>query len=539
QKSDTDIAMNAINDLIGASEFKALCKEIITIAPQIKENKNFDTFLSRSYLFSINSGYGLTTTLNALAKLIDSCGLATFAKRRLVIETNVENALDKLDLLDVDEYRIFAIDISDKMSSLNDPAFKKLLNVLACNYDKAIFVFVIPFVDKEVLKNTCHALNDVMFVKEVSFSPLTKKEMETFAIKEIEKRNFTISKNALDSFHARIAEEKSDGRFYGLKTITKVVNELIYTKQLTNALSKKPNRVISKKDANSICHSDLNDLTGYQLLEKLVASDKLKEKIDEIVSQIMLAKQDKSLKAPCIHMQFVGNPGTGKTTVARIIGKILKEKGVLRVGSFHEYAGRDLCGKYIGETAPKTASICRDAYGSVLFIDEAYSLYRTEDAGRDYGREALDTIIAEMENHRTDLVVILAGYSDEMGLLMKGNSGLSSRIPYKIEFPNFTRDQLAEIFENMVKGSFKFSDDLLVASKKYFAELSEDFITSKEFSNARFVRNLFERTWAKASMRCQLAGLTSVTLTGADFEIAIMDDEFKKTEPKRRKIGFN
>ena len=96
-------------------------------------------------------------------------------------------------------------------------------------------------------------------------------------------------------------------------------------------------------------------------------------------------------------MQFIGNPGTGKTTVARIIGKMLREKGVLRIGDFHECAGRDLCGKYIGETAPKTASTCRDAYGSVLFIDEAYSLYRTEDAGRDYGREALDTLIAEME----------------------------------------------------------------------------------------------------------------------------------------------
>jgi SpoVK/Ycf46/Vps4 family AAA+-type ATPase len=240
-------------------------------------------------------------------------------------------------------------------------------------------------------------------------------------------------------------------------------------------------------------------------------------------------------------MRFVGSPGTGKTTVARIIGKILKEKGVLRVGNFFEYAGRDFCGKYIGETAPKTAGICRDAYGSVLFIDEAYSLYKGPDNEKDYGREALDTLIAEMENHRSDMVIIMAGYTDEMETLMKGNAGLASRMPYVIEFPNFTREQLYDIFVSMLENQFEYEQDLLPCVKEYFMSLPDGVLLAKEFSNARFVRNLFERTWAKASMRCQLEKSKAIVITKSDFERSSNEKEFAKLmekKPTKNKIGF-
>jgi SpoVK/Ycf46/Vps4 family AAA+-type ATPase len=238
-------------------------------------------------------------------------------------------------------------------------------------------------------------------------------------------------------------------------------------------------------------------------------------------------------------MRFIGNPGTGKTTVARILGKILKDKGILRVGGFFEYGGRDFCGRYIGETAPKTVSMCRDAYGSVLFIDEAYSLYRGNASSNDYGREALDVLIAEMENHRNDLVVIMAGYPDEMKTLMEGNSGLSSRMPYVIDFPNFTREQLYEIYVSMVKKQFKAEDALFVAAKAFFDGIPDSIIESKEFSNARYVRNLYERTWAKASMRCQLDGATDITIKKVDFDAATADKEFNFNAKKKTvKIGF-
>ena len=145
-----------------------------------------------------------------------------------------------------------------------------------------------------------------------------------------------------------------------------------------------------------------------------------------------------------------------------------------------------------------------------------------------------------MENHRNDMVIIMAGYADEMETLMHGNAGLASRMPYIIEFPNFTRDQLYDIFVSMIGDKFKYDEGLLPAVKAYFDSLPDSLLSSKEFSNARFVRNLFERTWAKAAMRCQLAKITDISLTKDDFDRSTQDREFKIMceSKKKNRIGF-
>lgn len=549
-ENEVDLVMQKISSLIGCEEFKNLSEEIKQISKELLKNNTLDVFSFQGYIFSINEGYGQTTYLNLFAQLLSALKIRQIKNQSPVVEVKLSapngDSLDQfmavtsvLERGRDDLIQVLCIDISEWINKLNGKVFKQFLMQLQHYMHQFVIVFRVPFVDKEILENVKFAINDLMFVKSVTFPPFSNEEIQDFANSEFKRYGFSIDANAWDAFQERISEEKSDGKFYGLNTIKKVVRELLYSKQLNNAKNGKTDLTINKEDALAICSSTFdNNRSGYEMLDDLVGGEVLKARINEIIAQIEFARLNKNVVPPCIHMRFLGNPGTGKTTVARIIGKILKEKGVLRIGGFFEYAGRDFCGRYIGETAPKTASICRDAYGSVLFIDEAYSLYRGDGDTKDFGREAIDTLIAEMENHRSDLVVIMAGYTDDMDRLMKGNAGLASRMPYVIDFPNFTREELNKIFVSMLNKQLKYETDLLPVAKEYFENIPEEIFKAKEFSNARFVRNLFERMWAKASMRCQLNKIKDVVVTKADFERAIGDKEFIFETKKRNRIGF-
>lgn len=540
--------LERIETLVGAKEFKDFVKEIVKLAPEIKKKHSQDVFMSQSYLFSIGDGGGLTTYLESFATLIDVLGLASMSALSPVAEIKLDLTGKPVDDLspvyeilsngDAELVRVLCIDISKWIDKTDTEVFKKLLKDLQKASDKFIFAFRVPFVDKDVLGRVATSLNDLMSVRVLSIPPFDNVQTKEIARRDLQNYGLEMSVAAWQCFFERIAEEKRDGKFYGLNTIKKVVKELVYKKQVALSNGAKDATLIGVKDARKICSYKDDKGEGMAQLDKLVGCEQIKRQIEEILAQIELAKTQNGLEKPCLHMRFVGSPGTGKTTVARILGKILKEKEVLRIGNLYEYKGRDFCGQYIGETAPKTSGMCRDAYGSVLFIDEAYSLYRGDDNSRDYGIEAIDTLISEMENHKDDLVVIMAGYTDDMEKLMDGNRGLKSRMPYTIEFPNFTREQLFEIYKSMASGKFKTADDLYPTVKTYFEGLSDDVLNSKNFSNARFVRNLFERTWAKAAMRCQLEGQKSVALCASDFTNAASEKDFAFQIEKKIKLGF-
>jgi len=222
------------------------------------------------------------------------------------------------------------------------------------------------------------------------------------------------------------------------------------------------------------------------------------------------------------------------------LGEILREEKILSVGGFYEVSRKDLVGSYVGHTAPKTAEVCKLAYGSVLFIDEAYTL----DGGseNDYGKEAIGTLIAEMENKRDDLVVIFAGYDKELERLFDLNPGLRDRIPYRISFSNYNQEELKQIFYKMLPKEFACAEEFNRVVEEFFDGLSSELMQNENFSNARFVRNLVERVMSKAALRMQMDGQNSSELifTESDFNLAISDSEFNKLNEKKKttKIGF-
>ena len=234
---------------------------------------------------------------------------------------------------------------------------------------------------------------------------------------------------------------------------------------------------------------------------ELVGLAPVKSRIRDICALLLVDRLRSRLNlntgAPSLHMSFTGNPGTGKTTVALRMADILHRLGYARKGHLVAVTRDDLVGQYIGHTAPKTREILKRAMGGVLFIDEAYYLYRPENE-RDYGQEAIEMLLQQMEDHRDDLVVILAGYKDRMQQFFRSNPGLSSRIAHHIDFPDYTSAELLEIGQLMLKEmQYALSREAEAVLREYI-ELRQ---TQPNFSNARSIRNALDRARLRQATR--------------------------------------
>lgn len=268
-----------------------------------------------------------------------------------------------------------------------------------------------------------------------------------------------------------------------------------YLKGITKPLQKRE-RIIPNKEMDTAkieeILKELNDLIGLNMVKNF---------IHELQAFVEIQKkrtvQNLVTEPLVLHMVFSGNPGSGKTTVARLLGKLFKEMGVLQKGHIIECERADLVGEYIGHTANKTRDMVKKALGGVLFIDEAYSLARGGE--KDFGKESIDALVKAMEDHKENLILILAGYRDEMSNFIQTNPGLRSRFPIHINFPDYSIDELVAIGELMLtKRQYEFSPQTKLAFKKMLQGMN---IHYQHSGNARMVRNIIEKTIRKQAVR--------------------------------------
>ena len=268
--------------------------------------------------------------------------------------------------------------------------------------------------------------------------------------------------------------------------IEKLYTKIVFNKTENFTLDLIPG--YNKKKTLDEIFEDLNSLVGLK---------KVKNMLHELVDLIELknkAGNDLKISNTNMHMVFLGNPGTGKTTVARIVAQILYNLNYIKQNKLIEVSSKDLVAEYVGQTAPKTMDVIEKAMGGVLFIDEAYSLASGKGQGNSYNEEAIATLIQAMENSRDNLVVIFAGYTVEMQDFLNANSGIVSRIGYTVEFEDYTEDELVQIFKNMVKkAGFEITDEAIQKAK----DIIKKYKNTKNFGNARFARSLYEKSVIK------------------------------------------
>ena len=258
-----------------------------------------------------------------------------------------------------------------------------------------------------------------------------------------------------------------------------------------------------------------------ELEQELIGLKPVKTRIKEIAALLLIDRLRNQLElvsgSPGLHMSFTGSPGTGKTTVAMKMADILHRLNYIRKGHLLTVTRDDLVGQYIGHTAPQTKEVLKQAMGGVLFIDEAYYLYKPDNA-RAYGAEAIEILLQVMENQRDDLVVIFAGYKDKMDKFYESNPGLSSRVTNHVDFPDYTAEELLEIAKLMLEEQqYKFAND----ADKVLLDYANRRMQQPHFANARSIRNAIDRARMRQANRIFSSGdkiLTKADLTTIESE---------------------
>lgn len=526
EEKTVEEALAELDALIGLDSVK---KEVQKIVKSIEYNKQRQKLLdieeserpAYHFAFLGNPGTGKTTVARIIGDIFHSLGIiekneVVEVDRSKLVAVHVGETAQKTSaaikaamggVLFVDEAYALA-PRSENSNDFGPEAIDTLIKAMEDHRDNLIVIFAGYNDEMRRLMKVNPGLSSRVNLQ-IQFEDYTEDQLLDIAHSFAKKEHYTLTEDGEKAFLQRISEKLVDEHFANAREVRNIIEAAIREKafrfgehSLTKENLTQLTPVDFGVDLDQLYGEDLDDL--LEELNGLEGLDNVKEQITSLMNFIQVEKRKDELGLPTnsmsLHMAFLGNPGTGKTTVARLVGKILKSIGILKKGQLIEVSRQDLVAGYIGQTATKTLDKVKEAYGGVLFVDEAYSLASSSGSNNDFGSEAVSTLITEMENNRERLVVIVAGYTKEMQDFFNINSGLASRINHHIEFLDYNPEQLVNIFKlHAINNGYSVDEKALGTLYERFVN---DYANrSNDFGNGRLARNYFEKAKMKSANR--------------------------------------
>ena len=505
----------SLDELIGLEEIKREVekfRKLLVFNNRIAnklENKN----MNMNMLFLGNPGTGKTTVASIMADILYELG---YIKKNKFIEVTakdlvaeyigqtaiktsriIESALD--GVLFIDE--AYSIVSQNRSASYGEESIAALVQAMEKYRDRLVVIFAGYTLEmKNFLNSNPGIASRIGYTFE--FNNYTTEELMQILYIYAREKGFEIEETAKPEIIEIVENNKNRRNFGNARFMINLFERLImiHAQNFNNENMMVLTRadVINLQNENYGSKKNVNEV--YEELNKLVGLGNVKQEIEGLVDLVLLNNKIEKRIPLNLNMIFIGNPGTGKTTVARIFAEILYDLGYIKNNKLIEVTGKDLIGEYIGQTSSKTAKILENALDGLLFIDEAYTLMNQSGSGANYSQDAISTITKYMTDYEGRLTVIFAGYKEEMKDFLEINSGLVSRVSETIEFEDYSEEQLLRIYlQEIEKAKFIIEDN----AKDEILQIIKENIKSKNFGNARFVINVFKKTLMTHAKRCR------------------------------------